>query len=132
MGGSNGDDVAIGGSGRELLQRRLALPRRDSRGELVTGDCSPGPRAPERAVVEKDGYIYLLGGEDGFLCTAGPAGLQCPYFNDVWRSRDGAKWKLVTAAAAWSARPGHQAQVLGDTIVVLRRLRLAVAGESDA
>jgi hypothetical protein len=35
----------------------------------------------------------------------------------VWRSRDGAAWELVTAAAGWSARPGHQCQVLLDTIV---------------
>ena len=43
--------------------------------------------------------------------------LECPYFNDVWRSQDGATWELVTSAAGWSARPGHQCQVLQDTIV---------------
>jgi hypothetical protein len=69
-------------------------------------------------VVTKDGYLYLLGGEDGFLCTVGPTGLECPYFNDVWRSRNGAAWELVTPSAAWSPRPGHQAQVLYGSIVV--------------
>jgi hypothetical protein len=116
MGGSNGDDVAIGGSGRELFND--VWRSRDGKSwRLVTGEAAWPARAGA-ALVKKDGYIYLLGGEDGFLCTAGPTGLQCPYFNDVWRSRDGARWKLVTSAAAWSARPGHQAQVLGDTIVV--------------
>ena len=116
MGGSNGDDVAIGGSGRELFND--VWRSRDGKSwRLVTGDAAWPARAGA-AVVKKDGYIYLLGGEDGFLCTAGPAGLQCPYFNDVWRSRDGAKWKLVTAAAAWSPRPGLQGQVLYGDIVV--------------
>ena len=41
-----------------------------------------------------------------------------PYFNDVWRSRDGANWELVTEEAEWSARPGHQAAVLKDNIVL--------------
>jgi hypothetical protein len=83
----------------------------------VTAGAQWTPRAGA-AVVKKDGYLYLLGGENGFLCTAGPAGLQCPYFNDVWRSRDGADWRQLTPAAGWTARPGLQSQVLGDTIVV--------------
>ena len=68
--------------------------------------------------MEKNGFLYVLGGEDGFLCVpGGPSGLDCPYFNDVWRWRDGAKWERVTMAAGWSPRPGHQCQVLLDTIV---------------
>jgi len=58
------------------------------------------------------GYIYLLGGERGFSCGFGPNPCQPAtatlYFNDVWRSRDGASWELVSAAAGWSPRPGHQ------------------------
>jgi len=46
-----------------------------------------------------------------------PFWVGCPYVNDVWRSRDGAKWELVTMAAGWSPRPGHQCQLLLDSIV---------------
>jgi len=81
--------------------------------ERVTDHAPWSPRAGA-AVVEKNGYIYLLGGENGFSC---PPGGFCSYFNDVWRSRDGARWELVTEHADWSARPGHQCQVLSDTIV---------------
>ena len=35
-----------------------------------------------------------------------------PYFNDVWRSVDGATWELVSPSAGWSERPGHQCEVL--------------------
>ena len=116
MGGSNGDDVAIGGSGRELFND--VWRSRDGKSwELVTSDSAWSARAGA-AVVKKGGYLYLLGGEDGFLCTVGPTGLQCPYFNDVWRSRDGAAWEQVTPSAAWSPRPGHQAQVLNGVIFV--------------
>jgi hypothetical protein len=114
LGGSQGDDIAIGGSGRVLFND-VWRSRDGKRWEQVTANAQWAPRAGA-AVVEKGGYLYLLGGEDGFLCVPGPGGLDCPYFNDVWRSRDGAKWELVTKAAGWSARPGHQCQVLFDTI----------------
>jgi hypothetical protein len=115
IGGGNGDDVAIGGTGRELFNDVW----RSSNGinwELVT-DNAPWPARAGAAVVEKNGYLYILGGEDGFLCNSESGSLQCPYFNDVWRSHDGASWELVTAAAGWSPRPGHQCQVVQDTIV---------------
>jgi hypothetical protein len=44
---------------------------------------------------------------DGTLWRAGgfePRGEQRTYFNDVWKSRDGTNWSLVTAAAPWSPR----------------------------
>lgn len=115
IGGGKGDDVAIGGSGRELFDD-VWRSRDGAKWELVTDDAPWAPRAGA-AVVEKNGAIYLLGGEDGFLCEPGIGGLNCPYFNDVWRSRDGATWELVTASADWSPRPGHQCQVLLNTLV---------------
>jgi len=115
LGGSQGDDVAIGGVGR-VLYNDVWRSRDGKRWEQVAEHAEWAPRAGA-AVVEKDGYLYLLGGEDGFLCVPGAGGLDCPYFNDVWRSRDGARWELVTMSAGWSARPGHQCQVLLDTIV---------------
>ena len=76
------------------------------------------PWAPRAGavVVEKEGWMYLLGGEEGFTCSD-PAKPCPPYFNDVWRSRDGAAWEQVTAAAGWSPRPGHQCAVLLNTFV---------------
>jgi hypothetical protein len=61
--------------------------------------------------------MYLIGGEDGFTCESGSD--RCPpYFNDVWRTRDGANWELVTEAAQWSPRPGHQCVVLKNHFVL--------------
>jgi hypothetical protein len=115
LGGGSGDDVAIGGSGR-VLYNDVWRSRDGKHWESVTAQAAWAPRAGA-ALVAKNGYLYLLGGEDGFLCEFGPTGPSCPYFNDVWRSNDGAHWELVTMSAGWSARPGHQCQVLFDTIV---------------
>jgi hypothetical protein len=83
-----------------------------------------GPRWSPRAgaaVVSKSGFIYLLGGERGFSCGFGDNPCQPAtatlYFNDVWRSRDGASWELVTPSAGWSPRPGHQCVVVIEQIV---------------
>lgn len=115
LGGGKGDDVAIGGMGRELFDD-VWRSEDGTSWELVTDDAPWAARAGA-AVVTKNGYLYLLGGEDGFLCDFDMGELQCPYYNDVWRSRDGASWELVTESAGWSARPGHQCQVLSHTIV---------------
>jgi len=58
----------------------------------------------------------LLGGEEGFVCDPLPF-CEPPYFNDVWRSRNGADWELVTEAAGWSPRPGHQCAVVLNNFV---------------
>jgi hypothetical protein len=115
LGGGNGDDVAIGGTGRVLFND--VWRSRDGVSWEQVIDEAPWAARAGAALVEKDGYLYLLGGEDGFLCEFDMGALQCPYFNDVWRSNDGAEWELVTAAADWSPRPGHQCQVLQDSIV---------------
>ncbi len=81
----------------------------------MTDDAPWAPRAGGIAVA-KNGWLYLIGGEEGFICLPG---LQCPpYFNDVWRTRDGANWELVTAQAEWSPRPGHQCVVLSNQFVL--------------
>jgi len=115
IGGGKGDDDAIGGQGRVLFND-VWRSQDGLNWELVTDDAPWEARAGA-AVVEKNGYIYLLGGEDGFLCEFEMGMQKCPYFNDVWRSSDGASWELVTASAGWSPRPGHQCQVISDTIV---------------
>ncbi|HSQ70666.1 MAG TPA: hypothetical protein VLM41_11330 [Steroidobacteraceae bacterium] len=121
LGGSQGDDASTGGSGRVLFDD--VWMSRD--GRSWTELTGAGPRWTPRAgaaVVSKGGYIYLLGGERGFSCGFDPASPCQPatrtlYFNDVWRSKDGASWELVTASAGWSPRPGHQCVVLLDQIV---------------
>jgi hypothetical protein len=117
LGGSQGDDASTGGLGRIFFNDVW----RSSDGEMwmqVT-DNAPWPARAGAVVVVKNGYIYLLGGERGFTCGGAPG---CDaerdlYFNDVWRSRDGKDWELVTPSAGWSARPGHQCVVLINRIV---------------
>jgi len=51
--------------------------------QQMTADAPWEPRAGA-VVVVKDGYMVLLGGEDGFLCEPQP-NCELPYFNDDWR-----------------------------------------------
>ena len=44
----------------------------------------------------------------------------------VWRTQDGESWELVTESAGWPARPGHQAVLLEDEIVVFGGFGLSV------
>ncbi|MEZ5239948.1 MAG: hypothetical protein R2716_13700 [Microthrixaceae bacterium] len=111
MGGSVNDDQAItfGPPDRKLFNDVW----KSSDGinwERATASAPWAPRAGA-AVVVKDGYLYLLGGEFAFT------GYPPPYFNDVWRTRNGTDWELVTPSAGWSPRPGHTCDVLEGTIV---------------
>ena len=116
LGGSFNDDSSIVGGPPVRLYFNDVWKSRDGANWVpVTTNAPWAPRAGA-AVVAKDGYIYLLGGEDGFQCDPSRPERCPPYFNDVWRTRDGANWELVTPAAAWSARPGHQAVVLANDI----------------
>jgi len=112
MGGSKNDDQAIGGPGGppRIYFNDVWRSRDGEVWEEVTSNAEWTPRAGA-VVVAKDKFLYLLGGEDGFLCNPTRPDRCPPYYNDVWRSRDGATWELVTAAAGWSARPGHQCVV---------------------
>ena len=117
MGGSQNDDEAIGGpGGPPRLYFNDVWRSRDGRHwEQVTADAPWLPRAGAVAVV-KDEHLYLLGGEQGFICDPLPF-CDPPYFNDVWRTKDGVNWELVTASAGWSPRPGHQCAVVVNRIV---------------
>lgn len=116
LGGSlNDDDSIVGGPPQRLYFNDVWKSADGVNWTAMTTNAPWAPRAGA-AVVVKNGWLYLLGGEFGFLCTPQPCTL--PYFNDVWRTRDGARWELVTTAAGWSPRPGHQAVVLLDQIVV--------------
>lgn len=84
--------------------------------EILPGDTSHWAQRAGGVAVVKDGYIYMIGGENGFICFPGAP---CPpYFNDVWRTRDGEKWEQVTADAGWDKRPGHQVVVAQNRFVL--------------
>jgi hypothetical protein len=111
FGGSQGDDASTGGQGR-ILFNDVWTSKDGASWTQVTASAPWAPRAGGVAVVHR-GYIYLLGGERGFTCGGAPGCVpeRDLYFNDVWRTRDGESWELVTPAAGWSARPGHQCVV---------------------
>jgi hypothetical protein len=116
FGGSRNDDSAVIGAqgpAREYFND-VWRSRDGSEWEQVTADAPWAPRAGA-VVVERDGEMYLLGGEAGFTCSPLPD-CEPPYFNDVWRSADGEDWELVTEAAGWSPRPGHQCVVTEEFI----------------
>ena len=98
--GAEGDDEAIGGAGREFFQD--VWKSRDGRRWIRVTESAPWPGRGGAAAVVKDNWIYLLGGEAGFLE---------PPFADVWRTRNGVRWELVTASA-WLPRSGHKCGVL--------------------
>jgi len=116
MAGSFNDDPAvIGGPPTRVYFNDVWKSRNGRDWVKLTGNAPWAPRAGAIAVV-KNGYIYLIGGEDGFICLPGSA---CPpYFNDVWRTRDGANWELVTDTAEWPARPGHQVVVMKNHFIL--------------
>lgn len=118
LGGSKNDDQAIGGPGgpARIYFNDVWRSRNGRDWEQVTEAAPWAPRAGA-IVVTKGDFLYLLGGEDGFLCDPARPDRCPPYYNDVWRSRDGRHWDLVTASAGWTPRPGHQCVVALDQLV---------------
>lgn len=116
FGGSFNDDPSIIGGPPERVYFDDVWKSSDEgeTWELLLEHAPWEPRAGA-AVVVKDDYIYLLGGEEGFLCEPFP-GCSLPYYNDVWRTQDGVQWDLVIADADWSPRPGHKAAVIEGNI----------------
>jgi len=117
MGGSFNDDPAVIGGPPTRVYYNDVWKSRNGRDWIQMTDNAPwSPRAGSIVVVKND-YMYLLGGEDGFTCL--PDTTRCPpYFNDVWRSSDGANWELVTESAEWAPRPGHQVVVMKNHFVL--------------
>lgn len=106
LGGSVNDDTSVvGGPPSRQLFNDVWTSSDGINWTRMTASAPWAPRAGASVVV-KDGWLYLLGGEFAFT------GFPPPYFNDVWRTRDGANWEFVTDAAGWSPRPGHTCDVL--------------------
>lgn len=66
--------------------------------ELVRDNAPWAARSHLSATVH-NGYIYITGGG-----TWNAEERQHEYFNDVWRSRNGADWEAVTLNADWTPR----------------------------
>jgi hypothetical protein len=62
---------------------------RNGRDWVECTDAAPWEARAGGIVASMGKYMYLLGGENGFLCEPFP-GCEVPYFNDVWRFGGGA------------------------------------------
>lgn len=121
MGGSVNDDSAVvGGAPAREYFNDVWRSEDGSIWEKVN-NAPWAPRAGGIAVV-KGGYMYMIGGEEGFICAPpipnAPPSPCPPYFNDVWRTKDGINWEEMTPEAEWSKRPGHQVVVAQDRLVL--------------
>lgn len=156
MGGSVNDDSSIVGGAPDRIYFNDVWRSRDGRRWEKVGNAPWEPRAGGIAVV-KGGYMYMIGGEEGFTCpdetpdgppdfpgtfpdspgtfpgsSAGPPEVSeapCPpYFNDVWRTKDGIHWKRMIDnididptdpdPVHWAKRPGHQVVVAQNQLVL--------------
>lgn len=116
LGGSKNDDnVFTGGPPLRIYFNDVWKSADGSEWDLLT-DNAPWQARAGGVLVTRGDYLYLIGGEEGFICEPLPD-CELPYFNDVWRSADGANWELVTEAAEWTPRPGHQCGVIQDQFI---------------
>jgi hypothetical protein len=127
MGGSFNDDPAvIGGPPTRVYFNDVWKSTDNGVNWTLVTDAAPWAKRAGGIAVVKDGYMYMIGGEEGFTCpfdpsfppTQQPPCLDPPYFNDVWRTKDGENWELVTDDAGWEKRPGHQVVVAQDRLVL--------------
>jgi len=116
LGGSVNDDSSIIGGPPLRVYFNDVWKSKDGRSWQLLTHAAPWAKRAGAELVTKGEYLYMLGGEQGFLCQPEPD-CELPYFNDVWRSKDGIVWELVTASANWSARPGHQCGVIRNRFV---------------
>ncbi|HVG95275.1 MAG TPA: galactose oxidase [Chloroflexota bacterium] len=69
------------------------------RWERVCAEVPWKDRVLHHTVVH-DGQIWVMGGQTMGKYVAGPDA----FYNDVWSTRDGVRWRRVTAAAPWAPR----------------------------
>lgn len=84
--------------------------------ELVTDDAPWEPRAGLSAEVLGDHIYVLAGSQNDDSSIIGPGGPARIYYQDVWRSTDGASWELMTDAAPWAPRAGAATVVRDDLL----------------
>ena len=114
MGGSQGDDLTIGGGPNcRVLYNDVWYSQDGTEWHLATDNAPWEARAGGVALV-KGGWLYYMGGEKGFTG-------EDDYFNDVWRTKDGMNWEEVTGpgGAGWSKRPGHKCSVVANHFVCM-------------
>lgn len=116
LGGSVNDDSSIIGGPPLRIYFNDVWKSSDGKTWQRMTEAAPWSERAGAELVTRGDYLYLLGGERGFLCEPQPD-CELPYFNDVWRSKDGASWEQVTAAAQWPERPGHQCGVIQNRFV---------------
>ncbi len=58
----------------------------------------------------------MAGSQNDDSSIIGPGGPQRIYYDDVWRSTDGADWELATDDAPWEPRAGAAVVVLDDEL----------------
>ena len=91
--------------------------------ELITDNAPWGQRALHHTVAFKD-KIWVMGGQTvpGFVASE-PRTI---YYNDVWNSKDGKHWDLVTEHAPWEPRG-----MIGNSAVFKDRMWLLGGGTYD-
>lgn len=74
--------------------------------EQMTAEAPWAGRAGLSAAVLGEHLYVMAGSRNDDQAVIGPAGPTCEYFNDVWRSTDGAEWEQMNDAAPWEPRAG--------------------------
>lgn len=91
--------------------------------EMMTGSA-PWDVRGEHAMVSFNGFLWILGGRSENEHS------ETRVLNDIWRSRDGAEWTLVTEHADWGPRAQHTVVVLVDEADDVEKMFLD-HGEND-
>jgi hypothetical protein len=74
------------------------------------------PRAGLSAAVLGEHIYVLAGSQNDDTSIVGAGGPARIYYQDVWRSTDGAEWELMTEAAPWEPRAGAATVVRDDLL----------------
>lgn len=120
LGGSVNDDAAILAGPSARIYHNDVWRSQDGANWTQLAEHAPWAKRAGAALAVMGDALFLFGGECGFLADVDGV---LPYFNDVWRTRDGARWERVTAEAPWPSRPGHWVLPLADRFVLFGGFR---------
>lgn len=84
--------------------------------EQMTDAAPWAGRAGLSAAVLGDHVYVFAGSQNDDSSIIGPNGPARIYYNDVWRSADGAEWELMIDAAPWEPRAGAAVVVRDDVL----------------